>query len=324
MAVTSGFFNSVNGDRKYNAEQMSSYFEGLVGDGVFENVGQGMIVKAGGGMSVTVGTGRALIDHHWLKNDSVLTLPIDASDVQRSRQDAVVVKLDMNERTMTIEVVKGTLGRNWIKLTNTESVKYLCLAQIRVPAKSTAVGQSNIIDYRGTGQCGYVTGLIKQVDTSELFLQYQTACDEYFTKMTTAFDKYISDKTSAFDKWFESLTQSLNVDTTLRKYQKSITVNGSSAKPITKLFMGIPEYEPTDILFVHIGGVLFVEGSEFTVSGSGADAIITLKNGFTGSNTVTFIVIKSVIGGGVKTVGVTTVEADGVTTAVSGKLEEGI
>lgn len=32
MAVTYGFFNSVNGDRKYNADQMSSYFEGLVTD----------------------------------------------------------------------------------------------------------------------------------------------------------------------------------------------------------------------------------------------------------------------------------------------------
>ena len=29
MAITYGFFNSVDGDRKYNAEQMSTYFDGL-------------------------------------------------------------------------------------------------------------------------------------------------------------------------------------------------------------------------------------------------------------------------------------------------------
>lgn len=39
MAVTYGFFNSVNGDRKYNADQMSSYFDGLVTDGVYEKIG---------------------------------------------------------------------------------------------------------------------------------------------------------------------------------------------------------------------------------------------------------------------------------------------
>ena len=63
MSVTCGFFNSSNGDRKYNADQMSSYFEGLVSDGVYENVGDALIVKAGDGMQVIVGEGRAITLH---------------------------------------------------------------------------------------------------------------------------------------------------------------------------------------------------------------------------------------------------------------------
>ena len=40
MAVTYGFFNAIQQndgsyDRTYNADQMSTYFEGLVGDGVY-------------------------------------------------------------------------------------------------------------------------------------------------------------------------------------------------------------------------------------------------------------------------------------------------
>lgn len=54
MAVTYGFFNSVNGDRKYNADQMSSYFDGLVTDGVYEKIGDALIVKAGTGMQVSI------------------------------------------------------------------------------------------------------------------------------------------------------------------------------------------------------------------------------------------------------------------------------
>ena len=51
MAVTYGFFNSVlvNGmqDRRYNADQMSTYFKGLISDGVYQNVGGGLQVRAG-------------------------------------------------------------------------------------------------------------------------------------------------------------------------------------------------------------------------------------------------------------------------------------
>ena len=39
MSVTSGFFNSLNGDRRYNAEQMSSIFDGIINDGIFANIG---------------------------------------------------------------------------------------------------------------------------------------------------------------------------------------------------------------------------------------------------------------------------------------------
>ena len=37
MSVSSGFFNSLNGDRKYNAAQMSAIFDGLIIDGVLWN-----------------------------------------------------------------------------------------------------------------------------------------------------------------------------------------------------------------------------------------------------------------------------------------------
>ena len=37
MAVTYGFYNSSNGDRKYNALQFSRLFEGIIRDGGFLN-----------------------------------------------------------------------------------------------------------------------------------------------------------------------------------------------------------------------------------------------------------------------------------------------
>ena len=63
MAFTCGFFNSENGDRKYNAEQMSAIFDGIIADGVFTTIGDHMAVSAGTGMQVLVGTGKAWFDH---------------------------------------------------------------------------------------------------------------------------------------------------------------------------------------------------------------------------------------------------------------------
>ena len=39
MSVTYGFYNSINGDRKYNALEMSSIFDGIIVDGVYMSIG---------------------------------------------------------------------------------------------------------------------------------------------------------------------------------------------------------------------------------------------------------------------------------------------
>ena len=74
MSVSSGFFNSLNGDRKYNAAQMSAIFDGLIIDGVFASIGTAFAVKAAGGLTVNVGVGKAWFDHTWTVNDSILPM----------------------------------------------------------------------------------------------------------------------------------------------------------------------------------------------------------------------------------------------------------
>ena len=38
MSVTSGFYNGLSHDRKYNAVQMSSLFDGIINDGIFQSI----------------------------------------------------------------------------------------------------------------------------------------------------------------------------------------------------------------------------------------------------------------------------------------------
>lgn len=297
MAVTYGFFNAVNSDRVYNADQMSMYFEGLISEGIFESVGDKLRVTAGDGMTVNVGSGRAIVRSRWLKNDVTLPLTIAAASETLNRIDAVILKLDMTARTITIEVKQGESVAgvpNAPAYTRTSDVYELWLATVRVNKNTTTITQDMITDFRPSALCGYVTGLINQVDTSTLYNQWQTAYENYFNQTTAAINAYFEAKQEEFETWFASLTQELRVDTTLKSYYSNATVSGTA---VSEVNIGIPEYNSAaDILFAYANGVYLVSGVDYTVSGTGKTAKILLTKPLIGSNAVNFVVIKSVIG----------------------------
>lgn len=299
MPITSGFFNSVSGDRKYNAEQIGNYFEGLVSNGVFQNVGNKLVVRAANSLNISIGTGRAMINCHWLKNDSVLTLTLDAGDVQYTRIDAVVVKLNQHDdtRAISIEIKKGTPSVNPIRpeLTRADGIYEICLATISVAANATTIVQTNITDQRGNSElCGYVTGLIDQVDTSDLFLQYQTALEEYYRQSISQLNAIISQRAAEFDAWFQTLTDELRVDTKFVKYENTVQIEEDTYG----IDIGIPAFAEGDILIVHVNGILLVEEAEFVIADYGENGRIQTNNEIEAGNEVTFIVIKNAIGSG--------------------------
>ena len=55
-----GFFNSIDGDRVYGAEDLNNFFEGIISDGIFRNYKRELKVTAPGGMTVRVLTGKAI------------------------------------------------------------------------------------------------------------------------------------------------------------------------------------------------------------------------------------------------------------------------
>lgn len=298
MAVTYGFFNSVSGDRLYNADQMSTYFEGLVSSGVFENVGDRLQVTAGTGMAVNVGTGRAIISSKWVKNDAALNLPITAADVQKNRIDAIAIRFDATARTVSIVVKEGTATTGAASPPSRATgadVYELFLAYVSVPKSTTAITQDLITDLRWSADCGWVTGLIKQVATSDLYDQWAAAYNSYYAQSTATFDAYMSQKQTEFNIWFASLTQQLNVDTTLHQYQNTVT----TANGATEVNIGISDFDSDyDLLLAYIGGVFLVQGDDYTITGTGSAAKITLTLPTVGINDITFVVIKSVIGEG--------------------------
>lgn len=279
MAVSYGFFNSISGDRTYNADQMSAYFEGLVSDGVYANVGQSMAVLANSGMSVNVASGRAVIGTRWVKNDNTYNIAIDSAHPTLDRIDAIVIKLDTINREITLEAVKGTPSETPVApvLPTSDTVKFLVLAYITVAAAVTTISQADIADQRSNSDiCGWVTGLITQLDTSTLFLQWQ----------------------EAFDTWFNDLTEELRVDTYIDRYYKKVTVAGSTAPDIslgwTEESGKVYRYDASDIFNVRINGLVATPDTDYIIDDSGTPHITfnTTKNG----TEIEIEVLKSKIG----------------------------
>lgn len=259
--ITYGFFNSLNGDRVYNADQVSNFLSGIVSaNGVFYGVGNRMQVTAATGMTVNVANGRCMIDHHWLNNDAAETVTITAAHPTYNRYTAVVVQCDYANRLMEITTVDGSPGATPTKpaMTNTSLIKQICLAYVYVPAGSSVVLQANIQDARPSSDCGWITGVIDQVDISDLVTQWESAYQAYY---------------NSFQQWFAALTQQLNVNTFLVHFDKHTTLNGSSTA--VALDMTGYTYQENDVVNVYINGLYAVNTVDYTLSVSGNAATIT-------------------------------------------------
>ena len=186
MAIKSGFFNSVSGDRKYNADDMSSYFSGLISKGIVKNYLSSFVVTASGStMQVTVKPGKAYFsDGKYVESDASILQTISIADSTQPRIDRIVLSRDLNSSKRTVEllVLKGTPSSNPQppEVQNDDNIEQLSLCQVRVNKGVTYITQSNITDERNTNLCGFVHGLIDQIDTEDLFLQYDDAFNSWF------------------------------------------------------------------------------------------------------------------------------------------------
>ena len=190
MAWNFGFFNSVNGDRVYNAEQLSKMFEGLISNGVYESVGNKLAVQPNSGMTIQIASGRGYFNHHWVSNDNEYLLALEASDVTLSRYAAICIRVDNTDavRSAVPYIKYGEYATNPVKPTmgRSDLVNEYCLAYILIRARATAITAADIEDTRfDTDLCGWVTGLITQVNTTTLYEQWEAMFNDWFNNLTS-------------------------------------------------------------------------------------------------------------------------------------------
>lgn len=219
MSVSSGFFNSLNGDRKYNAAQMSAIFDGLIIDGVFASIGTAFAVKAAGGLTVNVGVGKAWFDHTWTVNDSILPMTAPEAEVLLDRIDAVVLDVNGTEsvRENTIKFVKGnpSSAPSRPTLTNEGNVHQYPLCYIYRKYGTAVINQADITPMVGTESTPFVTGILQTISLDELLGKWQDELDRFTDARSQEVDDWIAQEESDFTAWFNKMKADLQQEQTV-------------------------------------------------------------------------------------------------------------
>lgn len=181
MSLTSGFFDSLNGDRKYNTLQLSSIFDGIISDGVYATYGNHFLVSPVSGMQIKVGSGRAWLDHTWTLNTTDYPLTVEDAEVVLKRIDTVIIEVDRRDsgRINRLRILKGTPASSPSAptLTNTDTLKQYPLANILVKPNVTEITTADITNRIGTSELPWVTGIIDHVTADELVAQWRSEFD---------------------------------------------------------------------------------------------------------------------------------------------------
>lgn len=283
MAFTCGFFNSVNGDRRYNAEQMNNPYKRLVSNGIFANEdgteSTDFLVSKDTIGTVKVAKGDGIFFDKWAKLDSEMTLDMYDPDTVFPRIDSVVIRVDLSDsvRAGSLIIKKGSPATSPTapELDDTSTVKEYRLANILMPANATSADDLTITDTRATSECGWIVALVQQPDISIIYEQWNATFSAWWEQ---------------FRAWVDDLKSVVEIPTSVKAYSQLYTTTTASETEIT---VTMSDYNPlSDILQVYVNGMMIAEGTDYTRD----DNVITLRRGLDINTPVLFIAIKGTAG----------------------------
>ena len=218
---TYGFYNSVSGDRKYDAKQISSIFDGIIKDGIFASIGTAMQVEAAGGLAVKVGIGRAWFNHTWSLNDAIMPLGMPNSDSVFNRIDAIVLEVNSGDtvRENSIKIVQGIPATNPARptLLNQDPIWQHPLAYIYRPMGSTEILASQITNMVGSEETPFVSGVLQTITLDQVLGQWRGELDEFVATKTedleafySVMQQYFGTEQDDFETWRAAQEKAFN------------------------------------------------------------------------------------------------------------------
>jgi hypothetical protein len=177
MPEISRFFNHVDGDRVYNADEFAEYFRQVLTSGIF-NGGTNLQVSCNGTDRISrINPGKAWLEGYFYKNtDDPLQLTHAESHGGYDRIDRVILRLDKNTENRYVKAFIKTgipdVAPVPPELTRDEFVYEISLAQVLIIHNTSVIAANKVTDERlNTAVCGLVNSLI-QVDTTAMQAQF--------------------------------------------------------------------------------------------------------------------------------------------------------
>lgn len=250
MALTSAFFDAelVGGeyDRVYSAERFAEYFASFIANGVFPNPATNLQVVANvpSDMTVRVKSGLGWINGYYCHNDEDYPLTISPANGTLPRVDAVVLRWSRSNRSMSLEVKTGvaTSSPSAPPLERSADNYELMLASISVVAGATSIAQASITDKRPDSTvCGWVKGVVDQIDTTNLFAQYDDAFQTWFSDLRLQLNENVvtnlQNKITALEKNKADVSAVTNLQSQITTLEKN-KVNASDKASTTQAQAG--------------------------------------------------------------------------------------
>lgn len=239
MSLTYGFYDAVNHDRQYNAQQMSAIFDGIINDGVFQSVGDKFMVSPTSGMTIKVGSGRAWFNHTWSNNDADVALTINPAHPTLTRIDAIVLEVNNTEavRANSFKVIAGTPAVTPQRpvLVNSDGVYQHALAYVTINNAVTSIVASKIQNVVGTSQTPYVTAILQTTNVDNLLAQWEGMFMEWFQDVQSQLEGDVATNllnkiNQRVQKAGDTMTGSLNMGGN-KVYNIGTPVNSYDATP---------------------------------------------------------------------------------------------
>ena len=226
MTFRSGFWNSIDGDRTYSAEDMAIPFDGIITEGVFANWGDAFKATVVNESTITIGSGKAWIAEKWIKNDSVYQMPIDASNYASSTESRTVVvcldlKIEPYYRFAKFDIEEQRNYSSYTDMLNALTDRdtgrnTLPLFTINFAAGDSSIQQSNITNLVGTAWCPYVTAPVQTVTVDDIRSKwdnsYKALMENVVGNAQTKANEAVFNFEASFNTWFLTLQNQLNTN----------------------------------------------------------------------------------------------------------------
>lgn len=295
--LRAGFFDSVNGDRKYYASDMVMPYTRLVTEGIYgknnsdEKATDFLVSKnPENAQQVIVSAGMGLLAGRWFELEQDLPINIEQNTTLSPRVDSIIISCDNSNsgRKVSIDYRLGSGGTH-PALISSDTVKELRICDITVQSNSSG-GAISITDTRATSECPIIVGLIKELNAEDFlnqfkntyntwYAQVQAQWNEYYQQTGESWDSYFTATKTAWESWLNTTKQEWNAwfenikgQVAVQVLQQHFSYSGSGTIQISGY------NNVTDSVIMYINGFYAIPTTEYTVSESGAITLVNTIN----------------------------------------------